>query len=109
MVRVGKSGSPDGINTEVLKNCDLKDIILEFCNLARHVVSIKNHSSAQILRPLQGQLPRHQADMDHCESLLLHDIKQGPASNRPSAEVEPEQLLREENYYSSELVTQKSD
>ena len=33
-VRVGKSAGPDGIPPEVLKNCDLDDVILEFCNLA---------------------------------------------------------------------------
>ncbi|CAJ1087327.1 PREDICTED: ubiquitin carboxyl-terminal hydrolase CYLD-like [Xyrichtys novacula] len=32
--RVGKSAGPDGIPPEVLKNCDLNNIILEFCNLA---------------------------------------------------------------------------
>lgn len=33
-VGVGKSAGPDGIHAEVLKNCDLDNIILEFCNLA---------------------------------------------------------------------------
>ena len=33
-VREGKSAGPDGIPPEVLKNCDLDDLILEFCNLA---------------------------------------------------------------------------
>lgn len=34
MVRVGKGAGPDGIPPEVPKNCDLNDIILEFCKLA---------------------------------------------------------------------------
>ena len=33
-VKVGKSAGPDCIPPEVLKNCDLDDIILGFCNLA---------------------------------------------------------------------------
>ena len=33
-VKKGKSAGPDGIPPEVLKNCDLNDLILEFCNLA---------------------------------------------------------------------------
>ncbi|CAK6977732.1 uncharacterized protein LOC114950604 [Scomber scombrus] len=33
-VRAGKSAGPDGIPPEVLKNCDLDDIMLEFSNLA---------------------------------------------------------------------------
>ena len=33
-LRQGKSAGPDGIPPEVLKNCDLDDIILEMCNLA---------------------------------------------------------------------------
>ena len=33
-VREGKSAGPDGIPPEVLKNCDLDDLILEFCNVA---------------------------------------------------------------------------
>ncbi|KAK1883345.1 LINE-1 reverse transcriptase like [Dissostichus eleginoides] len=33
-VREGKSAGPDVIPPEVLKNCDLDDLILDFCNLA---------------------------------------------------------------------------
>ncbi|KAJ4949221.1 hypothetical protein JOQ06_020739 [Pogonophryne albipinna] len=33
-VREGKSAGPDGIPPEVLKYCDLDDLILDFCNLA---------------------------------------------------------------------------
>ncbi|KAJ8398075.1 hypothetical protein AAFF_G00431520 [Aldrovandia affinis] len=33
-LKQGKSAGPDGIPREVLKNCDLDDIILEICNLA---------------------------------------------------------------------------
>ena len=33
-MREGKSAGPDGIPPEVLKNCDLDDLILEFCNMA---------------------------------------------------------------------------
>ncbi|KAJ8384488.1 hypothetical protein AAFF_G00205090 [Aldrovandia affinis] len=33
-LKQGKSAGPDGIPPEVLKNCDLDDIILEICNLA---------------------------------------------------------------------------
>ena len=33
-VKEGKSAGPDGIPPEVLKNCDLDDIILDFCNQA---------------------------------------------------------------------------
>ncbi|KAJ4931272.1 hypothetical protein JOQ06_025569 [Pogonophryne albipinna] len=33
-VREGKSAGPDGIPPEVLKNCHLDDLILDFCNLA---------------------------------------------------------------------------
>ena len=33
-MKQGKSAGPDGIPPEVLKNCNLDDIILEICNLA---------------------------------------------------------------------------
>ncbi|KAJ8366576.1 hypothetical protein AAFF_G00350410 [Aldrovandia affinis] len=33
-LREGKSAGPDGIPPEVLKNCGLNNIILQFCNLA---------------------------------------------------------------------------
>lgn len=61
-LRQGKSAGPDGMPPEVIKNCNLDDVILEDCNhaLTENIMpeiwslSLSHHPSAKIWRSLKA-------------------------------------------------------
>lgn len=116
-VRVGKSAGPDGIPPEVLKYCDLDDIILEFCNLALLHNRLPDMWSLSNIVPVPKSGDLSKPDNYRCISLtcIIAKInnriisKQGPASNRPSLESKSERLSRRANCYSPDLGTQEID
>ena len=93
-MKQGKSAGPDGIPPEVLKNCNLDDIILEICNLAL-MANIKPDmwSPSNIIPvPISGDLSKPDnyrgTDMYHRK-----DVQNGiRGCNRLSPEREPKWL-----------------